>query len=243
MSPLLLSRGLAMMLVSICVSRSPEGADAAQTIAQAAPVPQMSTSDMMDILAPSKPGKGGGSPGGAPSRGPPMENSGAPPGGDVVVPGPKEGGPSCDSWFGPTALAAPPAPNPPRPPRLAENQCEFVCHHDKCGGTFTNGIPRGEQWNSIMYVAMTTGCCSLRQDQCEVCCPPEGYGEGEEVSSARDGGGRTALGRFGGGLAIGGALALAVIGGGLGCALSQRRGRRDESCDGAPMARVAIRVA
>jgi endonuclease/exonuclease/phosphatase family metal-dependent hydrolase len=67
--------------------------------------------------------------------------------------------------------------------QLSEN-CEHVCNKDKCMGTYTNPIPKGEQWDVKKESATSTGCCGITgSGSCDICCKP-GQGNSEPPSSS-----------------------------------------------------------
>eukprot|EP00493_Phyllostaurus_siculus_P011548 UN11710 len=45
-------------------------------------------------------------------------------------------------------------------------EMEKVCHKDNCKGTWTNPIPRGEQW-TLAASAGDSGCCSFSSGACD----------------------------------------------------------------------------
>jgi len=55
--------------------------------------------------------------------------------------------------------------------------CKKVCHVDQCKSTWTNPVPKGQQWVSA-NVKNTKGmnkCCASRKGRCNICCPAFGY--------------------------------------------------------------------
>lgn len=50
-------------------------------------------------------------------------------------------------------------------------EMEKVCHKDNCKGTWTNPLPRGEQW-TLAARAGDSGCCSFSSGACDWCVPP-----------------------------------------------------------------------
>ena len=79
--------------------------------------------------------------------------------------------------------------------------CHYVCWKDKCKGTFTNPLPRWEQWIIQDAQATSEGCCANRNIQehedkykegytvetragngaCDLCCPPEKTQKGPSI--------------------------------------------------------------
>merc|ERR1711871_1243478 len=56
--------------------------------------------------------------------------------------------------------------------------CHNVCHVDKCKGTLTNPLPRGEQWKTKSVNGPKT-CCAGSNEQCHVCCPSSSSGSSQ----------------------------------------------------------------
>merc|ERR1711871_1422560 len=60
--------------------------------------------------------------------------------------------------------------------------CHNVCHVDKCKGTLTNPLPRGEQWKTKSVKGPKT-CCAGSNEQCHVCCPSSSSGSSQKKTN------------------------------------------------------------
>jgi len=57
-----------------------------------------------------------------------------------------------------------------------------VCHKDQCKGTWTNPIPKGEQWVRTGK-ASDKGCCAFGRGACDWCVPSAADGEGDHFAT------------------------------------------------------------